>query len=403
MHQVATSTIDSTKAWLQFQHSFPKVIAIVVSASTLLLATRLVCGWMRRCSSNVCIKFCLWLAHTFTPFVVTFTLGFITSVLYSGSNNVTYAPDLFACSASLFATLGSTYSMASYDVDDNKRYIRHLLQYVSYALNMATVMRYAIERQFPWGLIWLGLFFWPNGVAVNTSANIMAGGCSDKESLYLQEYMRTEHLESAADYDPETLDGYNYIIVIKKVSSPNPARVTVSQVWLSNQGILGGSNGTRLKEVCLSYALFRLLRRRFFGSESSDCPESTLPKTHDLVFKGLLSGNAEGNYHTAYRVIETELAFAHDHFFTSGSKRIGAMIMVSGLLKVAIYAILSYQGSLALKDSGDANNVIKSDRIFTLVSIQVLLLLELLQIYIYLSSNDARVELALCSIMPSRP
>ena len=82
--------------------------------------------------------------------------------------------------------------------------------------------------------------------------------------------------------------------------------IVYEQANRSDEGPLGTSDGKQLKEVCLSFALFRLMRRRFFGLS---CPESKLQKTRDLVLKGLLL-----DCEAAYRVIEAELAFAHDHF-----------------------------------------------------------------------------------------
>jgi hypothetical protein len=62
-------------------------------------------------------------------------------------------------------------------------------------------------------------------------------------------------------------------------------------------------------------SLFHLLRRRFFGFA---CGESSQKKTHDFVFKGLLSNNKGGtkDYSRVFKVIDVELAFMYDFFFT---------------------------------------------------------------------------------------
>ncbi|TVU40329.1 hypothetical protein EJB05_13788, partial [Eragrostis curvula] len=64
-----------------------------------------------------------------------------------------------------------------------------------------------------------------------------------------------------------------------------------------------------------SFSLFHLLRRRFFGFT---CGESSQLKTHDFVFKGLLAKNEDGtiDYNRVFRVIDVELAFMYDFFFT---------------------------------------------------------------------------------------
>jgi len=124
--------------------------------------------------------------------------------------------------------------------------------------------------------------------------------------------MKSEHTKST-NYNPVTLHGYKYPFY-EDYYDHEDTIITLDRIWCSNESPLSTSDGQQLKEACLSFSLFRLLRRRFFGLA---CPEAKakIKKTCHLVFKGLL--RAEENYEAAYRVIEAELAFAHDHFFTS--------------------------------------------------------------------------------------
>jgi len=82
--------------------------------------------------------------------------------------------------------------------------------------------------------------------------------------------------------------------------------IHIEKVWQCKHRSLS----EELKYTCLSFSLFHLLRRRFFGFE---CGESSFqPKTHDFVFKGLLLlKNEDGviSYNQAFKVIEVELAF----------------------------------------------------------------------------------------------
>jgi len=57
--------------------------------------------------------------------------------------------------------------------------------------------------------------------------------------------------------------------------------------------------------------LTKMLNRRFAGFKLS---EAKLPKTHDFVFKGLLAGDKP--HQRAFRVIEEELVFVHDLYYT---------------------------------------------------------------------------------------
>ncbi|RLN34691.1 hypothetical protein C2845_PM03G18150 [Panicum miliaceum] len=394
-----TKNMEGIVSWWQREDGLFAHAEVLLIVSTILFAIQVVCGWWRRCSSNVIIKYSLWLAYTCTPLVGTYTLGFINSYLYAVGHNFNALPKQGAgifvtWSLLLVSMLGNTYSMTAYDVDDNKQYMRHLVQHALYVVNIVVATTLFMDNR-EWFKVCISsilLFVLPR--MVMAVSGMKASSSSDKESLYLQDYMKNEHLKSSG-YDPMTLEGYNYIIIITmNLGSSNPVKVTVSQVFrASNKGVLGGCRGsddTRLKEVCLSYALFRLLRRRFFGAA---CPEATLPKTHDLVFQGLLS-NVEENYQAAYRVIETELAFSHDHFFTT-SPCLGCVIIMLGIIKIAIYLLVVPSRSLLAFWSGEKKAMIKDKHyIVTLVIMLVLLALELLQLYFYLSSDHARVILA---------
>ncbi|CAN6180884.1 unnamed protein product [Urochloa humidicola] len=338
-----TKNMEGIVSWWQSRNGFFTQVDAFVIVSTLLFSIEVVLGWWRRCSSHALIKYPLWLAYICTPLATTYTLGLINSYLFA-AHNIKDLPKedaaaLAMWSLSLVIALGSTYSMTAYDIDDNKQYMRHLVRHALYVLNSLSLIKFCINNsgiKFPmaWVVFVLVSLFWPPRISMAISG-MMASSSSDKASLYLHDYMQNEHLKSTS-YNPVTLEGYNYLI-IWKTGKPNPIEITVSQVWASNQGILcsSGSRGTKLKEICLSFALSRLLRQRFFGAA---WPEAALAKAHELVFRGLLS-NVDENYQFAYRVIEAELAFTYDHFFTT-SPCLGLIIIFHGIGKVCIYLIL---------------------------------------------------------------
>ncbi|KAF3338278.1 hypothetical protein FCM35_KLT17115 [Carex littledalei] len=87
--------------------------------------------------------------------------------------------------------------------------------------------------------------------------------------------------------------------------------ITTNKVWEHNGVLLGERNKSNdLKDLCLAFALFKLLRRRFFGLPIH---EANKQKTKELVLKGLIQNK---NYDRAFEIIAAELAFLNDFFFT---------------------------------------------------------------------------------------
>lgn len=64
--------------------------------------------------------------------------------------------------------------------------------------------------------------------------------------------------------------------------------ITIDMIWKHDGKLLrcGNERARALKDTCLSFALFKLLKRRFYGLEIA---EAGHPKTRDFVLHGLLS------------------------------------------------------------------------------------------------------------------
>ncbi|KAJ1704317.1 hypothetical protein LUZ63_004096 [Rhynchospora breviuscula] len=125
--------------------------------------------------------------------------------------------------------------------------------------------------------------------------------------------------------DPKYMKGYKYLVIGEGNINPKinngpdytpeielpPGVVTLDEVWSCKDRLLDPSIDTdsRLREVCLSFAFFKLLKRRFYEYPAA---EAQLEKTRQLVFNGLLSRNND----SIYRVIAMEIAFLRDFFYT---------------------------------------------------------------------------------------
>ncbi|OQU88398.1 uncharacterized protein LOC8059923 [Sorghum bicolor] len=90
----------------------------------------------------------------------------------------------------------------------------------------------------------------------------------------------------------------------------NNGLVTLDKIWQSDKALL---MVPKLKDLCLSYALFKLLRCRFARYKISDVDSVRML----AFFRSLLL--MEGGHDRVFRVIADELCFVHDYYYSSSS------------------------------------------------------------------------------------
>uniref|UniRef100_A0A804Q4U9 DUF4220 domain-containing protein n=1 Tax=Zea mays TaxID=4577 RepID=A0A804Q4U9_MAIZE len=389
--------VEDFTSWLHTERGIITQLQVLFVLSVLLYAVQVVLGWWRRCSTNAYLKHSLWMAYIINTPLVIYILGLARSSPSSVASQL-----LQACAFPFVMALGSTNAMTAYSVDDNKQYMRHFIQQLLRVLSLFAMWRAneTVLRSSSFLVPLLYLFLTALLLSVNGGrifASMTASSFLDKQSRYVQLHMKSEHTNST-EYNPVTLHGYKYPFYEDDYDHQDTI-ITLDMVWCSNEGPLGTSDdGQHLKETCLSFSLFRLLRRRFFGLA---CPEAKSRKSRLLVLDGLL--RAEENYEAAYRVIEAELAFAHDHFFTScGSfnTKLGNVIILLSIAKLVIYPITilsSIKDFIHNKNKSSSSNLTGTvigggfDPVVTaLVVMVVLMALEVLQLYLYLSSDWAK-------------
>lgn len=144
------------------------------------------------------------------------------------------------------------------------------------------------------------------------------------DNWLISKYMaqREYVMKSTWDFDPGTMKGYKYVVTGEKNVQDGMGAyklevtddlVTVERVWqcegsLLSKGGSGNAPSGRLKDLCLSFALFKLLRRR---------PLDERDDVRTLVFvrRGLAGGDLCNDHERMYRVIEVELGFLFDFFY----------------------------------------------------------------------------------------
>jgi hypothetical protein len=153
-------------------------------------------------------------------------------------------------------------------------------------------------------------------VVLYLTKDVEQGGFASRMAPFLVRIVRKELVfwknanDRQDDTDHETMNGDKYPLSkpIRCLPGPKVQVITIDQIW----DCCGNSAaGKRLENVCLSLALCRSLIRRFRGLSSA---KASLPTAHDSVFNGLLQN--EEHYERVFRIIDVEMGFCYDYYFT---------------------------------------------------------------------------------------
>ena len=313
-----TKALEALSPWLENPRSIVNQVEAVVLAAAVLLLFQLIlcsCRWQ---SSNAFIQAGAWVSYTMSFPLATYTLGMMQS---SPVKNVLYP----VWAVSLFMVAGCTNAVTSYDLDDNKQWKKHLFEVFQYALysaiNIKLLFPYSTADIFsleaksvesisitPVIVILNLIVLLTNFVKVILCWRVGV----DFSSKRVAEFMRKQAREDRPSvYNPVTMEGYrNPIRCARHIS------VTIDEARKSDSRLFSSGTSTKLKDSCLSYALFKLLRRQYHGME---CAEAGLPETRDFVLKGLLLKEDDRHIARAFRIVEVELGFYHDFLFTKYS------------------------------------------------------------------------------------
>jgi len=181
--------------------------------------------------------------------------------------------------------------------------------------------------------IWI---FWIQSIVLTYRKSGVLSNASEKGGLLKQskvvaDYMMTEHeqIPPGVTPNPKTMEGYKYIfhgeekVAVLLLKAPEykvgfneviaTKCTTIDSVWrrIESHRFLTKEAAETVKDVALSFSLFKLLKRRLCGYQIGEAGRA---KTLDFVLNGLIS--EEGNYARAFRVIEMELTFLYDFLYT---------------------------------------------------------------------------------------
>uniref|UniRef100_K3ZFK7 DUF4220 domain-containing protein n=3 Tax=Setaria italica TaxID=4555 RepID=K3ZFK7_SETIT len=236
----------------------------------------------------------------------------------------------------------------------------------------------------------------------NTLSSIPVPDDGQKESKFSMSgykyLVHGEHRVLKQVQEDPTRSESSYKIRLDPYGAHKEQLVTVEKVWddTSESGLLGGTAdpGNHHKDLCLSFALYKLLRRRFY-----DLPMHELKRRQGKEkIRSLIFGYILRDYERAFRVTGVELSFLQDLFYSKHATMFAAGLRVpfwSLLLSLALATVTGYVRYIPGRmDPADRNRITHGVFITRLI-VAIIVLKELLEIVLYVFSQWACV-LMLC-------
>ncbi|KAJ3670498.1 hypothetical protein LUZ60_010822 [Juncus effusus] len=352
---------------------------------TLIIATSLLVGLLLAVTRNR-----LW----FRLEIFKLILGFVSNPLYTWMCQCTllvlqipYNNQFYiAWIVLFFIQFGTFYSLLGYVSEDGKEKrkevkFREKLNFTS-SINILWVLLFIpIEHRYlvPFFVLWalsilkIGQRYWSFD-----SSDRMYGTANTKLiALYMETECKGNH-----DYDPSTMRGYKYLVHGEEEIELHPsnyvARVkmtndvtTINEVWNCQGNLLRnpGEVSDRLKDICLSFAWFKLLKRRMEGYPAAESKE---PKTRSLVLELLSKGEER-----VFRVIKSELGFLSDLMHARQPVVFGIWLVNYNILVFCIVGVTLWIILKIHKDEPSGNDQSKIDPALTEVLVCFVLLTEL--------------------------
>eukprot|EP00267_Zea_mays_P044524 XP_020396721.1 uncharacterized protein LOC103631927 [Zea mays] len=365
-----TRAMQALSPWLNHpRRTIAQVEGLMLTAAALLLI-QLFLGFYRRRCRNSFLSTVLRASSKIMEALIIYTLGTMQSSPIKNSLYPVWAAFLVMASAGTTAVQDYDFCGSFYN-----KYMEGFVDLIKYGFYV-TMFRLLID---------------PNPYTLKAALGL---------KWHLKNSRAGEAEEGTANNSttrshPRSMNGYEYGVCYRPCGG---GVVTIAQIWDS----LGIS--TSLKDLCLSYALFvQLIHRRFF-CRVHPMAASSVTRDHDFVFKKLLP--SERDFERAFRIVEAELGFCYDFFFTKYYYTFVitnllpvpflqslALAKITLILTVGVFAV---RNSLVLETPNPIIQVriSRADYIITLLLLVIALIVELVHAAFYLASDWAQVSLA---------
>ncbi|KAF8030802.1 hypothetical protein BT93_D0098 [Corymbia citriodora subsp. variegata] len=304
--------------------------ALLAITVTILVFVGVFGSFRRRCSNRIHD------VYTLTPAVIAYTLGLIQTAQFCSLCLPIWA-------TYLVVVLGSVDSYTAHSMEDIERWKSFKVDTAAkFILINGMIASYAVLYGPIVCILFVILFIKLDQRA--QALMLASNSVMQKTYRFIADYMSTEHQWSdSSEEDPATMRGYKYLVRVadeaKVHSSFSIAKwrqkaaqwlhgdapqyqqslevtdevITVEKVWNCKGRLLSVSEKDRdgqLKDLCLSFSLFKFICLRFTGYS---LPREAHNKLWRLI-QHMLS--EENGYERVFQIIELELAFLFDLFYT---------------------------------------------------------------------------------------
>ncbi|CAL5076366.1 unnamed protein product [Urochloa decumbens] len=384
-----------------------QVLGFMAAAAALQLF-QLVFGNLRRCSRSPLLHGALWCSHALLPALTAYALG-----LMQASSSPAALYPIWALS--LFLLAGGSNAATAHDLGDNGHWPRRLLAYLQCYFLFTMLCRHLLSSSsavaVPFALL----------AAAAASSHALAvrasfAAADPGPSKAVADHMKDKDADHAAAMNPgkylvrwpghRVTTSSSAAAAAYRCEMPKDDVITVAMVWdLCAREEEATFYTSRIKGACLSYSLSHLLKRRFFGL---DCAEAGTAETRRFVVDGLLSDEDNADEHTeAFRVIEVELGFLYDFFYTKYASIFEGetTFLFTNVLKIILAFVLLTVVLLKQHDLLKGISTVESVAAGTVgIAVTVVLVLgvfiavETWHTVMYLGSDWAMVSLACCRL-----
>ncbi|KAI4364915.1 hypothetical protein MLD38_020946 [Melastoma candidum] len=312
------NALDETHQVLHSRIVLLGLVTLIANITGIILLLSVVLGSRRRRSKSDLVKAFLFASYTMSPYLITYAM----SLMLHPDPSVGRRGYGLMWAMLLLIAFGSTDSFCAYSLLDNEQWRRYNWQSTLKVCILITLLfPYYVYVYLPPIRLLIILSFLVVILLKLSSKNQSLAASSryalEKSSMALLDYLKMEH--KAVDMrqvNPVTMKGYRYVVGGEELLETKGITqvVTLEKVWNCEGELFSPDNGGNLiKDLCLSFSLFKILRLRYVGYK---LPRDVNEKMVSLVRRGLLEHTDDDYHERVFRVVEDELAFLFDSFYT---------------------------------------------------------------------------------------